>query len=599
MKRYMTEKGKFTGLGPHTSEDRVGISVVADTNFPVSVELYNLNRKKIGSVPFKDTYRMGSVFSMDIMGIDPKECLYRIRSGKKERPDPYSRIIIGNDRFGKRDGYCSFETPGFEVRNKGPHIEWQDVILYLINVRAYTKDRSSGVSSPGTFIGLKEKIPYMRSLGITSLLLQPAYDFDEECETMADGVKRHNLWGYVPGNYYVPKPSYAESDPCREFFDLVEELHKGRMEIIMQFYFLPEHSAEFIIDVLRYWVMTYNVDGFEVLGAALPTNEIARDPYLTDTKLIFTDFDVDEIYGRTAPRSMNLAKMDDGFMYDMRRYLKGDEDMLEKVSSRILCNPDRCAAINFITSYYGFTLNDLVSYERKHNEKNGEAGEDGSDYNYSWNCGDEGSTRKKAVMRLRQKQMKNAMTLLILSQSVPMLRAGDEFANSQKGNNNAWCQDNKVSYLDWNDLEKNRDFHDHVKKLLKLRKDHKIFHGRYAKKMYDYISCGTPDVSFHGEQAWHPSFANYNRHFGILYSGAYERGAKGENDEDFYVAYNMHWTGHRFQPPKPVKGKKWKLFMSSGEDRESSVYDADNNELTVHPRSIAILMTEKAAAKDK
>ncbi len=185
--------------------------------------------------------------------------------------------------------------------------------------------------------------------------------------------------------------------------------------------------------------------------------------------------------------------------------------------------------------------------------------------------------------------MKNAMMLLILSQGVPLIRFGDEFGNSQKGNNNAWCQDNKISWLDWNDLERNKDFNDFVKELIALRKEHPVFHARYAKKMYDYISCGMPDASFHGEQAWNHSFANYNRHFALMYTGAYEKIPAGKCDDDFYVAYNMHWTGHRFHPPKASKGKKWKICLSSGSGRESGIYDEEKNELAVYARSIVVL----------
>ncbi|MBQ7584375.1 MAG: alpha-amylase, partial [Lachnospiraceae bacterium] len=398
-----------------------------------------------------------------------------------------------------------------------------------------------------------------------------------------------NLWGYVPGNYFVPKPSYAAQDPAAEFALLVDELHLNGMELIMQFYFMPEDNPCFILEVLRYWARTYMVDGFQVMGADLPVKQIARDPYLSDSKLLFTEFDADEVYGRTGPLSRNAGVINDPFMYDMRKYLKGDEDMLGLVSKHILSNPVRTAVINHVTSYYGFTLKDLVSYERKHNEKNGEDGKDGSDYNYSWNCGDEGPSRKKAVNTLRLRQMKNAMLLLMLSQGVPMIRFGDEFGNSQKGNNNAWCQDNKISYLDWGDLDRNKELFDFTRSLIALRREHPVFRARYSKKMYDYISCGSPDVSFHGDQAWNQNFVNYNRHFAVMYKGAFEKVSDKACDDDFYVAYNMHWTGHRFHPPKPARGKRWEICMSSGNGREAGIYNPDSNELAVYARSIVVL----------
>ena len=552
------------------------------------MELYSeADRKRAGLLHFHKDDRIGSVYSMTIKDLDPERFVYRIKAGKSDLVDPYVKDVAGNERFGHRDGYGKFRLPEFEISHERPRIEWEDMAVYLVNVRAFTKDRSSGVKNPGTFDGLREKIPYLKKLGITSILAQPLYDFNEITEQ--NGTQRLNLWGYVPGNYFVPKPSYASKDPVMEFAVLMDELHRQKLELIMQIYFMPDDAPSFILDVLRYWLMTYKVDGFEIMGAGLPVKEISKDPYLSDTKLLFTEINVDDVYGRKPPESKNIGIINNPFMYDMRKYLKGDEDMLGAVSKHILENPERNAVINHITSYYGFTLRDLVSYERKHNEKNGEGGADGSDYNYSWNCGDEGTSRKKAVGILRLRQMKNAMMLLLLSQGVPMIRFGDEFGNSQRGNNNAWCQDNKVSYLDWGDLEKNKEYFEFVRELIALRHEHPVFHSRYAKKMYDYISCGVPDVSFHGEQAWNQSFANYNRHFAVMYIGAYEKVSEKKCDDDFYVAYNMHWTGHRFHPPKPAKGKKWEICLSSGDGRESGIFDAEKNELAVYARSIVVL----------
>ncbi len=595
MTRFVTEKGDFAELGPKVSGNDVLVSAIADTGSIPAVELYSRkDRKKISTVRFPKDSKVGSVYTMRIRDIDPEDTLFRIRSGKYEVIDPYTKYIVGNNRFGKRDAYGAFTCPKSTVIHRGPHIEWQEVILYQLNVRSYTKDKTSGVKHPGTFAGLKEKIPYMKKLGVTTLILQPAYDFDEVGEVSMDGAKRLNLWGYVPGNYFMPKPSYAAGDPAGEFMDLVEELHVNKMELVMQFYFTPEHTLHFIQDVLRHWVMIYGVDGFELLGAELPVKGIVDDPYLTDTKLIFNDIDEDMIYGRKMPHVMNVGIAGSPFMYDMRKFLKGDEDMLRRVSGHMLYNPEKSAVINYITTYLGFTLRDLVSYDRKHNDKNGEAGTDGSDYNYSWNCGDEGPSRRKAVNSLRLRQMKNAMMLLMLSQGVPMIRAGDEFCNSQKGNNNPWCQDNRISYLEWTDAEKNRDFLKFVTRLITLRKSHPVLHGRYSKKLYDYISCGVPDASYHGEQAWNQSFANYNRHFALMYAGYYEKRADGKNDDSFYIAYNMHWTGHRFQPPKPAKGLRWEIVMSSGEGREAGIYDEAKNELAVYQRSIVVLKTKDA-----
>ena len=205
--------------------------------------------------------------------------------------------------------------------------------------------------------------------------------------------------------------------------------------------------------------------------------------------------------GAVSVEEKNLAEYNMQFMEDMRRFLKGDEGMLSAFEFRNRRNPAEYAVIDYMANTNGFTLMDTVSYDRKHNEKNGEENRDGSDYNYSWNCGAEGPTRKKKIVELRKQLLKNAYLLLFLSQGVPLLMAGDEFGNSQDGNNNAYCQDNAVSWLNWKLLETHKDQVDFVKRLIAFRKAHKMFHMDREPRIMDYKSCGRPDVSYHGENA--------------------------------------------------------------------------------------------------
>ena len=284
------------------------------------------------------------------------------------------------------------------------------------------------------------------------------------------------------------------------------------------------------------------------------------------------------------------------FMEDMRRFLKGDEGMLQAFEFRNRRNPAEYAVVNYMANTNGFTLMDAVSYDRKHNEKNGEENRDGSDYNYSWNCGAEGPTRKKKIVELRKQLIKNAYLLLFLSQGVPLLMAGDEFGNSQDGNNNAYCQDNAVSWLNWKLLETHKDQVEFVKRLIAFRKSHKMFHMDREPRIMDYKSCGRPDVSYHGENAWKPEFENFRRQFGILYWGAYAKKPDGTDDANFYVLYNMHWEPHMFGLPHLPKGAKWHVICSTADPDVEDLPSDGTGEvlknqmmLAVPPRGIMIL----------
>jgi len=231
---------------------------------------------------------------------------------------------------------------------------------------------------------------------------------------------------------------------------------------------------------------------------------------------------------------------------------------------------------------------DLVSYDVKHNEANGENNRDGNNYNYSWNCGVEGPTRKKTILDLRKKQIKNALALLLLSQGVPKILSGDEIGNTQYGNNNPYCQDNEISCIDWSGEKKNKDILDYTKMLIQLRKEHNILHHKKELKIMDYYSCGYPDLSYHGKQAWYPEFENYNRQIGIMYCGKYAVNKNGKEDDFIYVAYNMHWIEHEFALPNLPKNKKWHAVM----DTSAKVTELKNiqKSIKVNGRSVIILI---------
>ncbi|MBR5766871.1 MAG: hypothetical protein IKX95_08820, partial [Lachnospiraceae bacterium] len=413
---------------------------------------------------------------------------------------------------------------------------------------------------------------------------------------------RINYWGFKSGSYFVPKPQYAYSDDStKEFKDMVKALHKAGIEVVMQFYFPLDINRNMISDCLRFWQGEYHIDGFHIFGSHLPLDVLATDPLLTDTKLYYERYDADAIFTASNFASNTfLAEFNQDYPVDVRRFLKSDEDMLHKYLFRQRCNPERIKVINHLTSFDGFTLNDLVSYDYKHNEDNGEDNKDGTGYNYSWNCGAEGFTRKNAILKLRMRQLKNAFCLLMFSQGTPMIMAGDEFMNSQNGNNNPYCQDNEVTWLNWKRNKRADELYDYVRKLIALRKGHPVLHMAKEATLLDHKSCGYPDISYHSEMAWYPQMETHIRYIGTMLCGMY---AGNDHDDFFYIATNMHWEDHTFALPKLPRDLEWKYCMdTAGGSSEAYPVELDDNGnklIRVPARTIAVMISNRTVKNRK
>lgn len=543
--------------------------------------IYETGKKQGVRIPFSPEERVGDLWMMELAGDDFSGLEYTIETEQGELPDPCGRIYTGHERWGDlkaalRPVRCRFpeETYDWEMDQPLKH-PYDETILYRLHVRGFTRHTSSGTGERGTFRALTEKIPYLKELGITAVELMMPNEFQEVMmEDGADGnpyatgtpTGRLNYWGYGAGYLFAPKASYTsgkEKEPEREFKDLVKEFHKNDIEVLVELYFTGEESAALAQEAVRFWVYEYHVDGVHLSGFA-PAELLASDPLLADTKLLAGSWDGVRVQKTAAApklreRRWHLGEYNEGFLIDMRRVLKGDEDQVGRLIYQTRRNPDAYGVINYMAATNGFTMMDMVSCEQKHNEANGENNRDGSDYNYTWNCGVEGTTRKKKIVQMRKKQLRNAFLLLFLSQGTPMFLAGDEFGNSQNGNNNAYCQDNEISWLNWHQLETNRDIYEFVKYMIAFRKAHPVFHLPVEPKNIDYLVCGHPDVSYHGVKTWCPEFENFRRQLGILYCGEYGRRADGTSDDYFFVAYNMHWEPHEFDLPKLPKSTAWTL----------------------------------------
>lgn len=541
--------------------------------------------REVRNIPFPEEGKTGHVWSMTLNGAFD-DLYYAFEADGKRFSDPYGRSFAGRERWGrlshaKRLLLSPVAEPEFDWQGDRPlHIPYEDCIVYRAHVRGLTKHASSGTEHRGTFRGVVDKIPYFKELGITTLELLPPVEFQEVM--MPENVEgnpygtseptgRLNYWGYAKAGMFAPKASYADpgTNPVTEFKYMVRELHKAGLEVVPELYFSGREVPEFVLETVRFWVREYHVDGIHLTGYA-PTVLLATDPYLAGTKLWALSWEAEK---PAAGEKKHLGEYNDGFLIDMRRALKGDEEQMSSLIYRNRRNPAETGVLNFMAGTNGFTMMDMVSYDQKHNEANGENNRDGSDYNYSWNCGAEGHVRKKKIQELRSRQLRNAMLLLFLSQGTPVLLAGDEFGNSQNGNNNAYCQDNEISWLNWNLNKWDQALLDFVKHVIAFRKAHPVFHMEQEPRVMDYLACGHPDISYHGVNAWQPEFENFRRQIGILYCGAYAKKPNGENDDFFFVIFNMHWEPHSFALPNLPKNLVWSLAFDTSDSAAGGYYE--------------------------
>lgn len=564
------------------------------------VRIYKKGREEsVHTILFPEKNRWGNLHYMTLGDNNWEDYEYEFVIDGMPVADPYGRNFTHREVWGRLEQIdlpmrtrFYFDTFDWEGDRPLEH-PYYDMVIYHLHVRGFTKHTSSKVKEKGTFHGLIEKIPYLTELGITAVELMPVMEFCEVMvspgggpeQTAPKATGRLNYWGYQPACWFAPKASYTSgrgNQPEKEFKEMVKAFHKAGIEVILEI-FPPAKTME-LLDCLRFWVIEYHIDGFRLAGS-VDQASLAEDPVLSRTKLLADHWDGIAKGGRR-----HLAEYNDGFQNDIRRYLKGDEDLLNSLIFRTARNPEDYAVINFLANTNGFTLMDLVSYDRKHNEDNGEENRDGNPHNYSWNCGAEGKSRSKKILALRRKQIRNAFVMLLLSQGTPLILAGDEFGNSQNGNNNAYCQDNAISWLNWNLLDRNQDIFQFVKELLAFRAKHKIFHMEKGLRMMEANSRGLPDVSYHGTSAWRPELDAYSRQIGMLYCGP---NGSGNEDSYFYVAYNMHWENYTFALPNLPKGQKWHLVINS----ESGKIDEDGQGLLlkeqkrckVPPRTIWVL----------
>ncbi len=626
---------------------------------------------------FPENYKIGKVYSMIVFGLNVHDFEYAYRMDGPYDPkegllfnknntllDIYAKAVAGQRLWGipqmEGDVYrARVVKDDFDWKDSGqPLIPMEDLIIYEMHVRGFTKHDSSGVAHPGTFAGLREKIPYLKELGINAVELMPIFEFDEMRDyRVVDNKPVMNYWGYNTVCFFAPNTSYTAkveyNKEGTELKELISALHENGIECILDVVF--NHTAEgdergpcfsfkgfdnniyymltpdgnyynfsgcgntlncnhpivhqMILECLRYWTTAYHVDGFRFdLATILGRNEdgspmskppllqsLAFDPILGNVKLIAEAWDAGGLYQvGSFPSWSRWAEWNGRYRDDMRNFLKGDFGMWEVAARRItgsqdIYNPEwrgNNASVNFLTCHDGFTLWDLYSYNEKHNEANGWGNTDGCDDNRSWNCGAEGDTADEGILTLRRRLAMNAFAVLMCSRGTPMFFSGDEFLNSQFGNNNAYCQDNEISWLDWKDLEKNRAHFEFCKYMAAFRKAHPVL-----RKFAGNSWCGFPEIQVMGADA-------ETKVLRVIYAGRIEVDDRGNGHDDIVcLTVNVFWEDQEFWLPSLQGGKVWYVAAdTSGRylphyiPGQQGMNRLPENKVTVGARSVCIFV---------
>lgn len=547
-------------------------TVGSNDNVEIGVAVYDIKTGlPVGKYSAQNASYTGSIYSVFIADYKYNEWAYAFYYNEYVYTDIRAGRYIDKPAYGDFVNALPLKAvidvnQEFEDDNK-PQIRYEDAFVYQLHVRGFTKHSSSGTKYKGTFRGVIDKLGYLKELGVTTLEFQPVNEFNE-CDSKTG---RLNYWGYCPGFYYAPKSAYSYSkNTSAEFIDMVRAIHSNDQEIILQMYFANDFSKREIVSILEYWTVKYHIDGFHLLSENAPIDLIDSSSLLKGSKIWCDKLDganIDNAITGVA-RDRRYALYRDDYMYSMRRFLKADEYSINDAIGKMRENHEGYANINYFGAFNTFTLTDMVSYERKRNEDNGEDNRDGSDYNCSWNCGEEGSSRKTKVLALRKKQVKNALLMLMLSAGTPMIYMGDELGRTQLGNNNPYCLDNKITWVDWSLAKKQNNRIDFIKTAIGIRKSMDVLHSARELSMVDVCGCGYPELSYHGESAWKSQTEGHRHEFGVMFC---------DNGKLLYMAINMHWESAVLSMPRPPKGYDWKLILTTSDEKS----DEEVSELSV------------------
>lgn len=606
----------------------------------------------------RDVDRWGDIWALYLPGLSAGQ-LYHFQAEGPNDPakgmrfdgaarliDPYAKALAGDFQKGTdgilRPPKCVVVDDHFDWRGDR-HIkrDLSESVIYEMHVRGFTQSPTSDCSKPGTYLGVIEKIPYLKSLGVTAVELMPVHEFpinDFNGQPKTNG----NYWGYDPLAFFSPHRGYAHSNEpgaqVIEFKQMVHALHEAGIEVILDVvfnhtcegnergptlsfkglensvYYMLEKGEyyknysgcgntvngnhpivrEMIFHCLRYWVHNYHVDGFRFDLASILSRDrkgnlvpnppliewIAEDPLLSDTKIIAEAWDAAGAYQVGSFGSSRWAEWNGRYRDDIRRFWRGDEGMLGPLATRLSGSSDLYqhsdrlphASINFITSHDGFTLNDLVSYREKHNMANGEDNRDGDNNNMSDNYGVEGPTDRRQVNEMRRRQIKNMLSTLLLSQGVPMVVSGDEVCRTQQGNNNAYCQDNDISWFDWTLPEENGDMLRFCRSLIEFRKNQPTVRRQQFLTGHAKSDDRMPDVSWYSAVGTAVDWHSHDLSLICLLTAPSEEEDPEKIGRDVLILFNSNTHAREFVIPAVARSKTWRLFVDTAEAPPDDVF---------------------------
>ena len=697
MAQFECQRGKPLPLGATMTPEGVNFAVFSRNATSLSLVLFSKGQHQaIAEIALDPKInRTGDIWHVLVVGVDAS-LRYGYRADGPFDPkgagrwfnkdnillDPYAQALEGGEAWGdpstdtdKDTSFsrrCCMPADDFDWQGDRPlNMPLKDSIIYELHVRGYTIHKSSGVTKPGTYKGLVEKIPYIQSLGVTAVELLPVFEFNELENKRLNpktGERLKNFWGYSTMAFFAPKASYAsnpwDGHQAREFKDMVKAFHQAGLEVIIDVVF--NHTAEsdekgptisfrgldnttyyaldpgskdylnlsgcgntvngnhpvvqaLILDCLRYWVIEMHVDGFrfdlasilrrdhtgELLAGPSVVDLIEQDPVLAQTKIIAEAWDTQ--VNQVGHFPGRWSEWNAYYRDDIRRFVRGDGGIVTALATRIAGSSDLYQAsgrrphnsINYITCHDGFTLYDLVSYEQKHNEENGENNQDGSNQSFSSNSGVEGPTDDNRVNDLRLRRIKTAVAILMVSQGVPMILAGDEFGRTQQGNNNPYCQDNEINWVNWNLARDHAGLVRFFRKMIALRNRHPVFRRSHFLSGVDTNHDDYPDVSWHGFEVGKPDWSDNARGLAFMLDGS-ELG-DGQQDDDFLVILNGDHVERSFEIPQPREGRMWYRIVDTGKPSPEDILDEDkaeaaaieHNNYSMVPGSASVFISRK------
>ncbi len=675
-----THIGTAYPLGSSVTKRGINFSVAA----PAATELELLLFEKENDIKAKEIIRLGyknrsgDYWHIEIEGIT-LGCLYAYRVNNLERLgennsgckkillDPCARSIVGWDVF-QRDSptnestslkgvVCERNSFNFNDHPRPKH-RWDKTIIYELHVGGFTKEKASGLNNDkkGTFVGLIEKIPYLKDIGISAIELLPVFSFDPSDAPF--GLE--NYWGYSPLNWFTPHQNYISKNtilsPRDQFRALVEACHDNEIEVILDvvfnhttegdqngpiiswkgfgesIYYHKNEQDEFldvtgcgntiaannplvrqlILESLKCWSYELGVDGFRFdLGIALTRGkdlapldsppifeEIESDPFLSELKFISEPWDCGGLYRLSDFPAKRISTWNGHFRDDIRRFWKGEKNSTWPLKDRLLGSPliykdtknSVKKSVNFITSHDGFTLIDLLSFNKKHNLSNGENNRDGENHNNSWNHGIEGPSSKEDLNHIRKRQQRNLLASLILSPGIPMLLMGDEVGRSQGGNNNSWCQNTPLGWMIWDLDICDNELKSFLKKIISIRKDLSVI---FSPETTPFTEPPQPDhsqelwIQWHGVEVNSPDWSSWSHT--ISYSIN-----QGREGSVIWLGLNGYNQSMKFDLPNSTS--KWLKIIDTSLIKQTPVSPiqlTNQDAIEVESRSLVLIVSKE------